>query len=379
MGNVVSAGNSFGIADDDAVWVCEVNFDAEKDRAALIKNHIAKLLENPESYLQKKISIDQKINIAKYILKKIHDNYYGASNQLFKNNYINGVKKKYNYRLEFINLIHGVKKGSKSLEEFWTNEIPVVLGADVDPGFSLFSKDDSIYVLFEYSDVKNDKYSSKSVLLIQGEYGTNIIRVICPYLEDSENDILPIDRIESLQFTLTETKMMFIHLDLVYKSGEFNNFVQDMSRIAVMPGALSRIINKIMINDRIDVKVSLTEQYKKKCFGAYEFTPDDDIKISQKFRKNYRTSIGSNGNFHYVFQVAEKNESTSNSNMLSVTPCFKSSALIGDVTEFIRTHLNDPDASVSDSEDGSYIVITHGNMLKWALSQQFSPEPPVVA
>ncbi|MBB6049973.1 hypothetical protein [Armatimonas rosea] len=249
--------------------------------------------------------------------------------------------------------------------------------------------------------------SQSDMLHIQGEYGTNTIRILCPTVIDVINK----DSVttEEILTTITSTNLAYVHFEISHENKSLKLF-DEAARLALSPKVLLKTLNGDVNNaeDKPRKKFKLAEYLKhtlvlKGNRGVIpvedfeEFMERLEFKLKNKVRFDIPlTEIGGCKMLNYQFLFQSQNKlpeieralyenvsdgkkgtgdlkSTATVSVLELIPCSKNTAMLQSneiydliIRELDSMNFNTPGWQVISDNDGEIVIsLIGGQMIKW--------------
>lgn len=229
---------SLSISEDDAVWMLRVVGEGvdEADKTTNLIQKIGALIRQPEDFLSDKI--DKKPMFKHVFKSKLQD---GSLDSVFS------LKDFFDDR-EIRGRIDNFLS-EKDIEEWLMN-----MCENKPHSPLLFKWSEPIMVIFQYGNILN-LHNGENLpinnVLVQGEYGTNTIRVNCPVQDSGANNI-NLDLKTQIVLSLTDTNICYIHYDLCDESEKAQSIFTQIAKIALFPGIQTKFMNEKWLQ-KIDI------------------------------------------------------------------------------------------------------------------------------
>lgn len=211
----------FPLSEDDAVWMYRLEGTNDND----LIDKIGLLLREPENFLKGKVDTEpmfKHIFQSKLQGKSLEG--MGWLKDFFEDNEIRNSVERGTVK-DFDALFKRLSEQKKS---------PL-----------LFKWSDPVTIIFHYGEIKNVANNSRipeNTVLIQGEYGTNTIRVSCP-IRDSEKRTIDLDLSTQIILSLTDTDICYVHYDFYENNLKAQSIFAQIAKIALFPGVQTKFMN----------------------------------------------------------------------------------------------------------------------------------------
>jgi hypothetical protein len=283
---------SFPISDDDDVWVAR--FKGTSDELISV---ITSLLTYPEEFTSSSLCKVNKLPILKHL---------------------KGTK--FDKRRPIVDRTVGDQKlKDVVMSPSGGRSLPSDLKKDY-PNLSrclLFDPAEPVTIFFQYGDIvqltgRPPRAKLTTVLdeiIIQGEYGTNVVRVQCPVMRLPET--VAFNLTTPMQITITPTNICYVHYDLNDEGAE--SIYRRIAKVALFPSvaqaALNRLWSSTPPNRREFILGADTPNFVKNQL----MRDPNELQLALKNRQvefriagleGYRIGSGNNGlRYEFVFQA----------------------------------------------------------------------------
>jgi hypothetical protein len=367
---------AFPVSIDDAVWTFEIPFQNPTQLVSIITH----ILKSPEGFLSESSHTVPRWPLFKYVFSQhIADKDFTFVNKFIKDE----------------TLVSMLSKKSPKEIEYWIN---VMSECEEDhptiQNTRLFDPDDNVIVLFQYGEIQKLKKSDrvvngipqaetvndKNIILVQGEYGTNAVRVFCPEMAPTGIDFNPtLDPNRPLQVTLTQENICYVHFDL---KEDANDIFESIAKMAAFPTLKSDFLNKKFQNALESLPnpanpaslpnpvIEFAKDLEMFLEDLYSGLPDknkriEDIKKTVAAKIRFRIagfdSDARNSSYEFIYMVQSRAKLASGkSNVTSpvISTCFKDLSTINPTSIFINP---------SDNTQNIWVTSQSGQMIRWSL------------